>query len=616
MTQPAAKTFDAKHFLQLTPKQPGVYQMYDQQDKILYVGKAKSLRQRLASYFSRQPLAPKTSALVKKIARIETTVTNSETEALLLEQNLIKALKPPYNILLRDDKSYPFIYLSNDTFPRLSLHRGRRSAPGEYFGPFPSAYAVKESLNWLQKIFQVRQCENSFFSNRSRPCLQYQIKRCKAPCVDLVNQEEYAKDVAQSRLFLQGKSQQLMYDLIEEMENAANKLEFEHAATLRDRINHLRQIQEQQAIVGSGQGDHDCVSFIEQQGVICFVVLMIRGGRLLGQRTFFHDIALELSQEEQLQEFLAQFYISNAKQRDFPKEVIICQAIPEPSIFITALQQTCGQCITLKHNVRAERLSWLQLAEKNAKQQLAGRLANKHHMLQRCQQLQALLQLTFLPERIECFDISHTQGEATVASCVVFGQEGALKKDYRRYNIQNITPGDDYAAMEQALQRRFAGSAEGGNIPDVLLIDGGKGQLTIAQQVLANYSLSSITLVGVAKGPSRKPGLETLLVSNEQRTSYNQVDPAPDHGGFLLIQQVRDEAHRFAIAGHRNKRSKARQQSVLEHVPGIGHKRRQALLKYFGGIQGISAATITELQKVKGISKSLAQQIYDTLHHE
>ncbi|WP_163833337.1 excinuclease ABC subunit UvrC [Spartinivicinus ruber] len=606
--------FDYKTFLARLTQKPGIYQMYDKSDQVLYVGKAKNLKKRVSSYFRASGLTTKTMALVNKITRIEVMVTNSEAEALILEQNLIKQFKPPYNILLRDDKSYPYIYLSSqDTFPRLAFHRGKKSLPGNYFGPFPSAGAVRESLNLLQKVFKVRQCEDSFFKNRSRPCLQYQIDRCKAPCVGFVSEEEYQQDVAHSQLFLARKNQQLIAQLVAEMEAASQQLNFEEAAQIRDQIQYLQQVQAHQAVSGEA-GEVDVIGYASNGELGCLVVMFVRGGRVLGQRSFFHSTGAEQSIPEQISAFLSQFYLS-MNQIDYPKEVVLPVALPDSQCLTDAINQQVEHLVLFKHQVRGERRQWLQLAEKNAAQQLASRLADKQQVADRMNLLQRGLGLDAI-NRIECFDISHSSGEATVASCVVFGQQGAITSDYRRYNIKQATAGDDYGAMAEVLQRRYQKVLVDAEVPlpDLVLIDGGKGQLAKAQEIFTELQLSHIKLVGVAKGVTRKPGLETLWLLDESE-QFREIQ-LKEPGALLLIQQIRDEAHRFAITGHRQRRGKARQRSQLEDIPGIGTKRRQQLLKFFGGISGVKQASAQELSKVPGVSIKLAEVIYNALHPE
>ncbi len=606
-----SNAFDYLTYLKNAPEQPGIYKMLDGNAAILYVGKAKNLKKRLASYFRKQGLAVKTQAMVARIQAIETVVTNTESEALILEQNLIKTLKPPYNILLRDDKSYPFIYLSHkDQFPRLALHRGRKNQKGRFFGPYPSAGAARETLGILQKIFKVRQCEDSFFRNRTRPCLQYQINRCKAPCVDLVDEKEYGRDVQDSVRFLEGKSQEIIFDLIGKMDAAAESLAFEQAAIFRDQVNFLRQTQEGQ-VISAQRGDADVLGIAWEPAGCCVIVIFVRQGRVLGTRQFHPDFKLESTRESALLSFLANFYIRNADSRDFPSEIVIPCAVEDQEVLETTLREVSGKSISVRHQVRADRKRWLELADKNAVQALASWLADRKNIYQRFLMLQQALQLPAVPERIECFDISHTMGEGTVASCVVFDQQGAAKSDYRRFNIRDITPGDDYAAIGQAVERRYARLLTGeGKMPDLILIDGGAGQLGKAMESLENLQLTSITVVGVGKGETRKPGMETLL----DGVTGKEYVLEPTSPALHLVQQVRDEAHRFAITGHRQRREGKRRKSTLEDIPGVGAKRRSALLKYFGGLQAIQQATVAELNKVNGISKALAQEIHDHLH--
>lgn len=603
-----SSNFDHKAFLETVSHRPGVYEMLDHNGKTLYIGKAKNLKNRLASYFRASGLSTKTLALVGKIADIQLTVTHSETEALLLEQNLIKDRKPPYNILLRDDKSYPFIYISADSdFPRMDSCRGRKRLKGQFFGPYPSSHAVRESLQLLQKIFKIRQCTDTYFRNRTRPCLQYQINRCKAPCVGLVSEDEYQQDLNDTRQFLEGKSQQLIRSLIERMEVAAEALDFEQAAAIRDQINHLRAVQEQQSVTKAA-GDVDVIGFTQVAGNTCFDVLFVRLGRVLGHKYYFPQFKLEAEPGDYLADFMAQFYVRLVNSRDLPSEIIVPFELTDSATIEDAIHAVSGKKIHIKHNIRGERQDWLRLANKNAQQNLDSHLASKSHLFQRYAQLQSLLSLESIG-RMECFDISHTMGEATVASCVVFDTQGPANSEYRRYNITGIEPGDDYAAMAVALDKRYRKLADAGEgaRPDLIIIDGGKGQLGKATEVINELGLG-IPLLGVAKGVTRKPGLETLIYQD------HELDPSGAEAALLLIQQIRDEAHRFAITGHRQRREKARNRSVLEDIPGIGSKRRSALLKFFGGRAGVGGASVDELKKVQGISLALAQQIYDHLH--
>ncbi|MDU9416046.1 excinuclease ABC subunit UvrC [Pseudomonas sp. zfem005] len=603
--------FDATDFLAACSGRPGVYRMFEEGGKLLYVGKAKNLKKRLASYFRKTGLAPKTAALVAKIAQIETTITANETEALLLEQTLIKEWRPPYNILLRDDKSYPYVHLSDGPYPRLSIHRGAKKRKGRYFGPYPSAGAIRESLALLQKAFLVRQCEDSYFRNRTRPCLQYQIKRCKGPCVDLVEPAEYAEDVRHSVMFLEGRSNALAEELSSSMEQASMRLEFERAAELRDQVAILRRVQDQQSIEG-GTGDVDVVAAIVNPGGACVHMISVRGGRVLGSKNFFPQVAIEEEVGDVLVAFIAQYYLSNM-ERDLPQELIVNTVHEDFPTLIQAVAELRGRELSISHRVRTNRARWQQLAVTNAEQALAARLANRQHMADKFEALAEVLDLDEPPQRLECYDISHSSGEATVASCVVFGPEGALKSDYRRYNIEGVTAGDDYAAMHQALTRRFSKLKEGeGKLPDILLVDGGKGQMAMAQEVLQELAVPELILLGVAKGVTRKPGFETLYLND---AAHEFTLPA-DSPALHLIQQIRDEAHRFAITGHRARRGKARRTSSLEEVAGVGPKRRRELLKHFGGLQELSRASIEEIAKAPGISKKLAESIYAALHSE
>ena len=599
--------FDARSFLRTLTTRPGVYRMLDAEEGILYVGKARNLKQRLSSYFRQSGLAAKTWALMQQMASVEVTVTNTEAEALILENNLIKAHRPRYNVLLRDDKSYPFIYLSSqDDYPRLALHRGARRRKGRYFGPYPNAGAVRESLHLLQKMFRVRQCEDSFFSHRSRPCLQYQIKRCTAPCVGLISIENYAEDVRHTVLFLEGSSSTLNDELVGRMERSAEQLDYEQAAVYRDQISSLRRVQERQYVSGES-GDLDILACVVSGGIACVQVFFVRKGINLGNKLFFPKIPADSSAEDVLSAFVAQFYLPNP----VPAQLLMNCALEDELLLERALSERAGHKVSLSHRVRGERARWLQLGVSNAEQALAARLSSQAGMEKRLEMLQNLLELDDLPNRIECFDISHTQGEGTVASCVVFGRDGARKSDYRRFGIRNIVAGDDYAAMEQALLRRYTRlKKEDCSLPEIVLIDGGKGQVGIAAKVLEELQIDEMLIVGVSKGPERKPGMEILHIPAQHR----QLDLDSASPALHLIQQIRDEAHRFAVTGHRQKRARARNVSPLEGIPGVGPRRRQQLLKQFGGIQEVARAGIEDLCKISGISRALAQQIYDVFH--
>ena len=603
--------FDPSAFLATCSGRPGVYRMFDSEARLLYVGKAKNLKKRLSSYFRKTGQAPKTAALVARIAQIETTITANETEALLLEQTLIKEWRPPYNILLRDDKSYPYVFLSDGDFPRLGIHRGAKKAKGRYFGPYPSALAIRESLSLLQKTFLVRQCEDSYYKNRTRPCLQYQIKRCKGPCVGLVSPEEYAEDVRHSVMFLDGRSNALSEELTASMEKASMALEFERAAELRDQISMLRRVQDQQSMEG-GTGDVDVVAVMLTPGGACVHLISVRGGRVLGSKNFFPQVAIEEEGGDVMMAFLAQYYLGNA-ERDLPSELIVNVQHEDFATLIEAIESLRGRSLSISLRVRGTRARWQQLAVTNAEQALAARLANRQHLAERFEALATVLEMDEPPQRMECFDISHSSGEATVASCVVFGPEGPLKSDYRRFNIEGVTAGDDYAAMHQALTRRFSKIKDGeGKLPDVLLVDGGKGQLAMAREVLQELAVPDLILLGVAKGTTRKPGLEVLYL-NDAEHEFTLPGNSP---ALHLIQQIRDESHRFAITGHRARRGKTRRTSTLEEVAGIGPKRRRELLNHFGGLQELSRASAEEIAKAPGISKKLAELIYDALHSE
>ncbi len=614
LTPELAPVFDPEAVLPLLTERPGVYRMYGADDAVLYVGKARNLKARVSSYFRGQQ-SLKTQALVRHIQRIETTVTASESEALLLESNLIKAHRPRYNILLRDDKSYPWIFLSSEqTYPRLAYHRGARKANGRYFGPYSAASAVRETLALLEKVFKVRQCEDSVFRNRSRPCLQYQIGRCKAPCVGFVSPEDYAQDVRDTVAFLSGKSQALIETLVTRMEQAAERLAFEEAASLRDQISQLRAISQQQAMTGVA-GDADVVALVELQGLVALAVSTIRDGRHLGTRSFFPSVPAGAEPPEVLDAFLGQYYADRS-----PPPQVLCAVRPAEADFLEAgLTQARGTKVVVRVPQRGVARDWLQQTQQNATLAAGERLATRAGLAQRLAALSARLGMATI-DRVECFDISHTQGEATVASCVAFGLEGAQKDQYRRYRIEGITGGDDYAAMHQALTRRFSRAAsEGGRLPEVLLIDGGAGQVAQAQAVLAALSITTVQIVGVAKGPERRAGEERLVFpkSGQGKSGHSggeEIRLDPHDPALHLIQQVRDEAHRFAITGHRAQRHKARTQSDLEKIPGVGAKRRQLLLKQFGGLQGLRQASAAELATVPGISTALAQTIHAWLH--
>ncbi len=602
-------TFDAKQFLSSVSASPGVYRMLDDQSNTLYVGKAKRLKARLASYFRGQ-LNTKTQAMVGRIADVQVTVTRTETEALLLEQTLIKQLRPPYNILLRDDKSYPFVFVTDrHPYPALEYKRARqRSDDGRYLGPYPSSGAVRESLALMQKIFHIRNCEDSVFAHRSRPCLQYQIQRCSAPCVDYISAEDYQRDVEHAVMCLEGKSENVTQELVEAMETASKALDFEEAARLRDQVQQLRQLQQRQ-FVDTGGGDADIFALAQRPGALGVSVLSVRDGRLLGARHHTPKNDLDLPLETLLTEVVSQYYFG--QPHNVPSEVITSHPLDDSELIAEALSQQAGKRIRVTSQVRGHRAQWQQLAITNAEQQLASQLANQTQLTQRFSALQKALGLAEIPQRLECFDISHSHGEATVASCVVFDHQGPRKSDYRHFRIEGVAAGDDYAAMQQALTRRLKRVKSGEAVaPDILIVDGGKGQLNMAREVFKELDISNIMLLGVAKGTTRKAGLESLFVE----TADNPLDLDPASPALHLIQHIRDESHRFAIAGHRAQRDKARRTSTLQDIAGIGPKRRRELLRFFGGLQGVQKASRDELARVPGINASLAETIYRALN--
>ncbi len=603
------QAFDSKAFLSRLTRRPGVYQMYNRKSELLYVGKAKNLKNRVSSYFRSTGLNVKTQALVSHIADIQITVTNSETEALLLEQNLIKENRPPYNILLRDDKSYPYIFVSDtQKYPAVRFHRGAKRAKGKYFGPFPSSGAVRESLAILQKVFQIRQCEESFFKNRSRPCLQHQIKRCTAPCVELIAPEAYQGDIRRASMFLEGKSTAIMDELAALMEEASMALKFEDAAHYRDQISSLQKVQEQQYVSGTS-GDADVIGCAIKPGGVCLHMLFVRGGRIIGSKVHHPKVSVEDTESDLLSAFIAQWYLGAG--REIPDSVITSFPLDDKDCLEEALAERRGKKVAVVERVRAEKAGWQRLAQTNAEQHLQSHLASKQNIYNRFLALQEALQLDDVPRRLECFDISHSSGEATVASCVVFDHNGSLKSDYRHFNITDITGGDDYAAMHQALTRRYTRLRKGeGKLPDILLIDGGKGQVSQAVDVLSELQIEGVLIVGVAKGSDRRAGLETLVMAD----TNTEITMRGDSSALHLIQHIRDEAHRFAITGHRARRAKARKTSPLEGIAGVGAKRRRELLKHFGGIQSIEKASIEEIAKVSSISRKIAEDIYAALH--
>ncbi|MFC4699407.1 excinuclease ABC subunit UvrC [Glaciecola siphonariae] len=601
--------FDAKQFLKNVSGAPGVYRMYNAAKDVIYVGKAKNLKKRLTSYFRTNVDSTKTQTLVSHIAHIDVTLVSSETEAFLLENNYIKKYRPRYNVVLRDDKSYPFIFLSEHKHPKLGIHRGAKKAKGEYFGPYPSAWSVRESLRSMQRLFPVRQCDDSYYRNRTRPCLQYQLERCSAPCVEgFVSDEEYAEQVRLAVLFLRGKNSEVIQSLVTKMEAASVNLNFEAAAKYRDQISALRKVQEQQLISGSQQ-EMDVFGFSFKHGMACVYGMFIRDNQLLGSKSFFPKIPKGASAEEIFESFLLQFYLAGNKL--IPKQIVVPFKFNEMPEVENVLSLEANRKVAFYEGVRDEKRKYLKLANTNAENALETQQNQQKSMFARFKDLEQLLSVDSPIKRMECFDISHTSGQQTVASCVVFDRNGPLKSDYRTFNIDGITPGDDYAAMAQALKRRYKKIADDAKLPDVLLIDGGKGQLSQAEKHFAKWPAEYKPLiVGVAKGTTRKPGLETLILAD----SHETIPVQPDAPGLHLVQHIRDESHRFAITGHRARRQKAKNQSVLQEIPGVGAKRRQALLKYTGGIQGLKKASREEIAKVPGISDDLADTIYDYLH--
>ena len=603
------ETFDAKALLATLTELPGVYRMLDAKGSVLYVGKAKNLKKRVSSYFRENHPSPRIALMVAQIAKVETTVTRSEAEALLLENNLIKSLAPRYNILFRDDKSYPYIVITRDESPRLGFFRGKTDRQSDYFGPFPSSTAVRESITLLQRMFRLRTCESSVFNNRSRPCLLYQIKRCSGPCVDLITPEVYAQDVQMAAMFLQGRHQEVIGRLSVAMDQAAAELAFEQAAIFRDQIQSLRHVQDKQYVESSKGEDVDIVVAVEEAGMICVNLAMVRGGRHLGDRTHFPSNVGNSSMPEVLAAFLSQHYL----EHPVPMRIYLNQTLPDDEV-INALTELAKRPVPVLEPRQTMQKVWVEMAEQNAKLAIHARRNTLSRQTARLAALHELLSLEVeegKETRIECFDISHTQGESTVASCVVYQGSGMRKSEYRRFNIQDIQPGDDYAAMRQAVQRRYEKVASGDAIaPNLILIDGGKGQISSAFAVLEELGLSHLPMVGVAKGEGRKPGLETLIFAD----GSEPVQLATEHPALHLIQEIRDEAHRFAITGHRAQRSKTRRTSRLDEIPGIGPKRRKALIAHFGGLQGISNAGIDQLTAVPGISRELAEIIYTALH--
>ncbi|MFA0085805.1 excinuclease ABC subunit UvrC [Vibrio sp. 10N.261.51.F12] len=606
--------FDSASFLKTVTNQPGVYRMYDAESVVIYVGKAKDLKKRLASYFRKKVDREKTRALVSHIAKIDVTVTHTETEALILEHNYIKQYLPKYNVLLRDDKSYPYILISNHKHPRLSLHRGARRRKGEYFGPYPDSGAVRQTLHLIQKIFPVRQCEDSVYANRSRPCLMYQIGRCAAPCVSsIISDEEYQELVEYVRLFLKGKDKHVLQILVDKMDEASRALKFEDAAKYRDQIQAIRRVQEQQFVSEDSDDDMDVLGYAQENGVACIHILMIRQGKILGSRSHFPKIPNNTDKREVFYSFLSQYYLNQSESRTIPTRIILNDGlVEEVNELQRALSEIAGRKVTFNIEPSGSRGQYLKLSNTNALTAITTKINHKMTINQRFKALQKVFKLDSIT-RMECFDISHTMGENTIASCVVFNQEGPVKQEYRRYNITGITGGDDYAAMGQVLERRYSKQIDVDKIPDIIFIDGGKGQLNRAVDIVSKYWgewPKLPLLIGIAKGVTRKPGLETLITP--QGNEFNLPSDAP---ALHLIQHIRDESHNHAIAGHRAKRGKARRTSPLEGIEGVGPKRRQALLKYMGGLQELKRATVEEIAKVPGISISLAENIHQALKH-
>lgn len=599
--------FDGRAFAATLPRRPGVYRMFAADGSLLYVGKARSLRDRVGSYFNPGNVHPKVQLLVGLIARMEVTVTRSETEALLLEYNLIKELKPRYNVVLRDDKSFPYIHVTGGhAFPRLMLYRGPRTGPGRYFGPYPSPSAVHETLHFLQKTFRIRSCRDSYFAHRSRPCLQHQIGRCSAPCVGLIGAEDYGADVAAAIGILEGRDSDVLRALGQRMEEAAERLEFEHAAELRDRIAAIKEVQAQQIVAADGERDVDVFALCGDPGAYAISVMRVRGGRSLGTQASFPRAALAEPAEA-----LGSFVLQHYSGQEVPGEVFVNLALPDLEALADALSQLSGHRVSLRVPQRGLGARWVELTLENATQALRIREAQRQGLLAQYAALADELGLAELPARLECFDISHTGGEGTVASCVVFGPDGPLKKEYRRFNITAVTSGDDYAAMAQALRRRYA-RVQAGEVPrpDVLLIDGGAQQVSAVVAVMRELGVDEPFIVGVAKGADRRAGQERLHLPGEAAPRI----PGPESAALRLIQRIRDEAHRFAVAGHRRRRARRFNESILETIPGLGAAKRRALLRHFGGLQGVLRAGVPDLEQVRGIGPALARTVYDHLH--
>ena len=601
-------SFEVKPFLRSLTHRPGVYRMLDAKHKVIYVGKARDLRKRVSSYFQRSHMSAKTVAMMEQVAKVEVTVVNTEAEALVLEYNLIKQHKPRFNVLLRDDKSYPYIYASTDhRFPRLKFHRGARKGKGRYFGPYPSTRAVRQTLNELQKLFMIRNCEDTFFSNRTRPCLQYQIKRCTAPCVGIVDEEQYRQDFDAAIQFLEGRNESVVNLFVERMEEASRERDYEQAARYRDQIARLKAVEARQLVKRGDRKDLDVLGFASNGAIHCVTVMFIRNGSVIGSRDHFPKSPGETDKRRLMNGFVAQYYLG----RDAPSEIVLDVEIEDADLLQEELSARSGHKVAIRSKVRGDRARWLEMARTNAEQGLNVKVASNATIRRQFAALGEALGLEEVPQRIECFDVSHTSGEATVASCVVFNTAGPLKSDYRRFNLTPDSAGDDYAAMSEALRRRYERISKGEvPMPDVLLIDGGKGQLAEAMAVLEKLGLDWLTVLAVAKGRSRRPGAERLFRPGGEAA----MQLPPDSPALLLIQQVRDEAHRFAITGHRQRRARARSRSPLEQIPGLGPKKRRELLRQFGGLQGVAGAGIDDLVKVHGIGRALAETIYNELH--
>jgi excinuclease ABC subunit C len=603
-------TFEVKPFLRSLTHRPGVYLMLNAKHKVIYVGKARDLKKRVSSYFHRTQEAAKTAAMMAQVARVEVTVANTEAEALILEYSLIKRHKPRYNVLLRDDKSYPYIYASTDSrFPRLKFHRGPRRGKGRYFGPYPSTRAVRTTLKELEKLFLIRNCTDGFFSNRTRPCLQYQIKRCTAPCVDLISEQQYHQDIDAAIQFLDGKNKTVVDTFVGRMEQAAAAQDYEQAARFRDQISRLKEIEARQLVKRSDNKDLDILGFASNGAIHCVTIMFMRNGSLIGSRDHFPRLPGETDRQKILNAFVAQYYLG----RDAPAEIIIELDIDDAELLQHTLTERVGHKVVIRSRVRGDRARWLQMARTNAEQGLTLKAASNATIRRQFAALAETLGLEDSPRRLECFDVSHTSGEATVASCVVFNTAGPMKSDYRRFNLSPAAAGDDYGAMRDALRRRYERVKKGEvPMPDVLFVDGGKGQLAEAMTVLAELELDWLTVVAVAKGRARRPGAERLF----RPGSDKPLELPADSPALLLIQQIRDEAHRFAITGHRQRRAKTRTTSRLEQIPGLGPKKRRELLRQFGGLQGVMGAGVDDLVQVRGISRALAETIYNDLHLE